>query len=103
MKDEKTKSAFTFGGSFPRGRGHEEQKKLGYILLTLFVCVYVLRVSMTRVTLLSGDAAFVGLSRPCVWCAWLIFISCGTLLLMENENEKMVIGQADSSETRWEI
>jgi hypothetical protein len=57
------------------------------------------------VTLLSGDAAFVGLSRPCVWCAWLILISCGTLLLMENEKEKekMVIGQADSSETCWEI
>jgi len=56
---------------------------------------------MTMVTLLSGDATFVGLSRPCVWCVWLILISCGTLLLMENEKEKekMVIGQADSSET----
>ncbi len=60
---------------------------------------------MTMVALLSGDAAFVGLSRPCVWCAWLIFIFCETLLLMENENEneKMVIGQVDSSEAHWEI
>jgi hypothetical protein len=85
MKDEETKSAFAFGGSFPGGCGHEEQKKLSCLLLTLFVCVYVLQVSMTMVTLLSGDAAFVGLSRPCVWCAWLILISCGTLLLMKKK------------------
>jgi hypothetical protein len=39
MKDEETNSAFAFGGSFPGGCGHEEQKKLGYLLLALFVCV----------------------------------------------------------------
>jgi hypothetical protein len=42
MKDEKTKSVFAFGGSFPGGCGHEEQKKLGCLFLTLFVFVYVL-------------------------------------------------------------
>lgn len=94
MKDEETKTAFTFGGLFLGGCGHEEQKNLGYFLLALFVCVYVFQVSMTMVALLNGDMAFVGLSRPCVWCAWLILISCETLLLMKNENEKekMVIG-----------
>jgi hypothetical protein len=42
MKDEETKSVFAFGGSFPGGCGHEEQKKLGCLFLTLFVFVYVL-------------------------------------------------------------
>jgi hypothetical protein len=43
------------------------------------------------VMLLNGDATFTRFSSSDVCYAWLIFISCGILLLMEKENGKMVI------------
>lgn len=47
--------------------------------MALFVCyVYVSQVVRVMVAMLNGDAVFVELSRPHVWCAWLIFISCET-------------------------
>jgi hypothetical protein len=58
----------------------------------LFVCcVYVLQVSMAMVALLQDGVAFVGLSRLNVWCALLMLIKCGTLLLMENKNGRILI------------
>jgi hypothetical protein len=58
----------------------------------MFVCcVYVLQVSMAVVALLHDGVAFVGLSRINLWCALLMLIYCGTLLLMENKNGRMLI------------
>jgi hypothetical protein len=58
----------------------------------LFVCcVYVLQVSMAMVALLQDGVAFVGLSRLNVWCGLLMLINCGTSLLMENKNGRILI------------
>jgi hypothetical protein len=45
---------------------------------------------MAMVALLQDDVAYVGLSRLNVWCALLMLMNCGTLLLMENKNGRML-------------
>jgi hypothetical protein len=51
---------------------------------------------MVMKLLLNCVATLVKLSKPDVWCAWLIFICCGILLLTWKENEKFGIGYVDS-------
>jgi hypothetical protein len=91
MKNEEIKSASAFGRSFSRRcETRDEENSVGFSML--FVrCVYVLQVSMAMVALLQGRVAFVGLSRRNVWRALLMLINCGTLLLMENKNGRILI------------
>jgi hypothetical protein len=67
----------------------DEGNSVGF---SMFVCcVYISQVSMAMVAFLQDSVAYVGLSTLNVWCALLTRINCGTLLLMENKNGKILI------------
>jgi hypothetical protein len=67
----------------------DEGNSVGFSMLFV-CCVYDLQVSMAMLALLQDGVAFVGLSRLHVWCALFMLINCGTLLLMENKNGRML-------------
>jgi hypothetical protein len=91
MKDEEIKSASAFGGSFSgRCDTKDEGNYVGFSMLFV-CCVYVLQDSMAMVALLQDAVAYVGMSRLNVWCALLTLIDCGTFLLVENKNGRILI------------
>jgi hypothetical protein len=57
----------------------------------------------TMESLLNGEATFAWILNPCLWCIWLIFKCCGTLLLMEKENGRLGIGYVNFGEMRYVI
>lgn len=57
----------------------------------------------TMESLLNGEAMFAWILNPCLWCIWLIFKCCGTLLLMEKENGRLGIGYVNFGEMRYVI
>jgi hypothetical protein len=70
----------------------------------LFVCcVYVLQLSMATVALLQDGVIYGGSSRLNVWCALLTLINCGTLLLMQNKNGRILMNYANFVEICQEI